>query len=297
MVFLRDADSERRIRHLRRNLQPIRVRGWDWESPPVRPVLNMGFGVSELTSRYCETMRDIYVRRVLGRRPRTTPLMLKGAIYHEAIFRAATDVKRFLFSNGISTGHSIIQALLPKAEDEAARLLMEAGTDDDNLRRDASLIYRFFVIQLAAEIDRVLSKHPHIELDSLVFISLPYACERVVDGSLVGLGRQIRIDLLQEGIIIDVKTGEPRDFHKLGPVGYALALEADSGIPADIGAIMYVRVEDWPLISYDIFELSDELRVEFLSLRDEASAIVANSEDPGRPLTCPESCPFWEACT
>jgi len=297
MVFLRDASSEKRIRFLRQNLQPIRIRGWNWESHPVKPILNLGFGVSELVSRYCETMRDVYVRRVLGRRPNTTPLMLKGVVYHEAIFRALTDVKRFLFSNGISTGHSIIQALLPNSDNRIAQLLKDVGVDNEGLRNDASLIYRFFVIQLAAEVDKALSMHPHIELDSLVFISLPSICERVVDGSFIGLGKQIRMDLLQEGIVIDIKTGEPRDFHRLGPVGYALALEADSGMPIDIGAIMYVKVDKWPLISYDIFELSDELRTEFLSLRDEASAIVANSEDPGRPSNCSESCPFWEVCT
>ncbi|MEM3870679.1 MAG: type I-A CRISPR-associated protein Cas4/Csa1 [Candidatus Korarchaeum sp.] len=297
MIFLRDPGSEKRIRFLRQNLQPIRVRGWNWESPPVKPVLNMGFGVSELTSRYCGTMRDVYVRRVLGRRPSATPLMLRGVVYHEAISRAITDVKRFLFSNGISTGHSLLEALLPRAEDSVTQLLNELRTEEESLRKDASTLYRFVVIQLAAEVDRTLSKHPNIELDSLVFNSLPHISERVVDGSLIGLGKQIKIDLLLEGIIIDIKTGEPRDFHRLGPVGYALALEADSGTPVDIGAVMYVRVDRWPLISYDIFEISDELRLEFLSLRDEASAIVANSEDPGRPISCSDSCPFWEVCS
>lgn len=297
MVFLRDASSEKRIRFLRQNLRPIRVRGWNWESPPVKPVLNLGLGVSELTSRYCKTMRDIYVRRVLGRRPNVTSLMLRGLAYHEAISRAITDTKRFLFSNGISTGYAVLEALLPKAEDSVVQLLRDLKADEGDLKREVLALYRFILIQLAAEVDRTLSKHPYIELDSLVFNSLPSITERVVDGNLIGLGEQVRIDLLMEGIVVDVKTGEPRDFHRLGPVGYALALEADSGTPVDIGVVMYVRVDRWPLISYDIFELSDELRFEFLSLRDEASAIVANSEDPGRPLDCSESCPFWEACS
>ncbi|MDW8035684.1 MAG: type I-A CRISPR-associated protein Cas4/Csa1 [Candidatus Korarchaeum sp.] len=296
MVFLKDADSEKRIRFLRQNLQPIRIRGWNWESPPVKPVLNLGLGVSELVSRYCGTMRDIYIKRVLGRKPIMTPLILRGLIYHEAISNAITDVKRFLFSRGISTGYEVLRALLPTVEESVTKLLNEVGVTDEDLKRDASTLYRFIVIQLAAEVDRTLSRHPRIELDSLVFNSLPTISERVVDGSLIGLGRQVRIDLLLEGIIVDVKTGEMRDFHRLGPVGYALALEADSGTPVDLGAVMYVRVSEWPLISYDIFELSDELRMEFLSLRDEASAILVNSEDPGRPLDCSELCPLWEAC-
>lgn len=297
MVFLTDPDNEKRIRYLRRNSQPIRVRGWNWESPPVKPTIKIGFGVSELASRYCETMRDIYLRRVLSIKPEMTPLMLRGIVFHETVSRVITDVKKFLFSKGVTPGYEMASELMQESESRVDCLLGELNVRDPDLRKDALALYKFFLIQLAAEVDRTLAKHPRIELDSLVFNSLPSITERVVDGSLIGLGKQIRVDLLLEGgIVVDIKTGEPRDFHRLGPVGYALALEADSGIPVDIGVIMYVRVDDWPVISYDIFDLGDELRIEFLSLRDEATAIVSNSEDPGKPFSCSENCPFKEVC-
>ena len=295
MIF-RDYDIDKRIMFLRKRMAPIKIRGWNWESPPVKPVINIGLGVSELASRYCTTMRDIYLRRVLGKKPKPNSLMIRGAAYHTIISRVYTDAKRLILKMGIVQGCVLLEELNNMAESSSRDVLSSLGLNEEaELIEELKSLYKFFSIQIAAEIDRNLSKHPYIELDSLIN-SMPVT-ERVVDGSLLGLGKQLRVDLLLEGgILIDVKTGDRRDFHKLGLVGYALALEADSGIPADIGILAYLRVDGRPQISYDIFELSDELRLEFLSLRDEATSIVSNEEDPGISQNCNEFCPFYGVC-
>ncbi len=298
MPILRRRELEKRIRALRMDLPPIRVRGWHWDSPPVKPPLNLGLGVSEIASRYCETMRDIYLRRVLGRRPALSSHAVRGILFHEAISRAITDSKRLLFSRGITPGYSIVEGLLPPAWETVRSILSELGSDESSdLLEEAVKLYKYVIVQVAASVDRVLSKHPFIDLDSLVAMAIPPITERVVDGSLIGLGRQLRADLYSEGgVVVDIKTGERRDFHRLAPTGYALAIEADSESPVDFGIIAYVRVNGWPTFTYDVFPITDELRTEFLTLRDEAIAIVANEEDPGRPASCPESCPFREVC-
>jgi CRISPR-associated protein Csa1 len=294
-MILRDADIDKRIMFLRKRMTPIKIRGWNWESPPVKPAINIGLGISELVSRYCTTMRDIYLRRVLGKKPKPNALMTRGVAYHNIISRVYTDAKRVIFRMGIVQGSVLLEELMNMAGSSSREIAASSGLDD-TLTEELESLYKFFAIQIAAEIDRNLSKHPYIELDSLIYRSLPVT-ERVVDGSLLGLGKQLKVDLLSEGgIIIDIKTGDRRDFHRLGLAGYALALEADSGIPADIGILAYLKVNGRPQVSYDIFELSDELRMEFLSLRDEATSIVSNEEDPGMPPECSELCPFHGVC-
>ncbi len=299
MPILRRRELEKRIRSLRLDLPPIKIRGWDWDTPPVKPPLNLGLGVSEIASRYCETMRDIYVRRVLRRRPEVTLPAIKGSLFHEAISRAITDSKRLLFSEGIVSGYSIVEELLPRSSEAITSILegMKVREAPYQMVEEAVKLYKYVVVQVAASVDRILSKHPFIDLDSLTAMAIPPITERVVDGSLIGLGRQLRVDLYSEGgVVVDIKTGERRDFHRLAPTGYALALEADSEMPIDFGIIAYVRVDGWPTFSYDVFTITDELRTQFLELRDEAIALVANEEDPGRPVSCPDTCPFREAC-
>ncbi len=303
MPILRRRELEKRIRSLRISSPPARIRGWDWDSPPVRPPLNLGLGVSELAGRYCDTMRDIYVRRILHLRPKLSFAAMRGVVYHEVISRAITDSKRFIFNSGMIPGHEIVEKLLPEATRVVKELASDLGVEheDDSgfneLMDGAVRLYKYVVVQVAGNLDRILSKHPWIDLDSLVAMSVPPITEMVVDGSLIGLSQQLRVDLYSEGsVVADIKTGEQRSFHRLAPTGYALALEADQEAPVDFGIIAYVRVEKWPTFKYDVFPITDELRTEFLSIRDEAIAIISNEEDPGRPVRCPESCPFREVC-
>ncbi len=295
MPVLRKRELEKRIRSLRVDMGPVKVRGWDWDSPPVRPPYDVRLGVSEVASRYCETMRDIFVRRVLGRKGVMTPHATRGVLFHETVAKAITDAKRFLFREGVTPGYKMLEELLVRSTD-SVKSIMEGEVPLD-LFEEAVSLYKYIVVQIASEVDRVLSKHPYIDLDSLVAMSIPPVAERVVDGSLIGLGSQLRVDLYSEGgVVVDIKTGERRDFHKLSPTGYALAIEADIEMPVDFGVIAYVRVDKWPVFRYEVFPITDELRIQFLSLRDEAMAIVANAEDPGRPERCPETCPLREVC-
>ncbi len=307
MPILRRRELEKKIRSIRLNAPPAKIRGWDWDSPPVRPPLNLGLGVSELASRYCETMRDIYVRRVLNLKPKFSFAMVRGIIYHEVISKAITDSKRFLFNSGPAPGHEVVERLLPEAPEVVRAITAdldanvseenETGGDLEGLIDEAVRLYKYVVVQVASNVDRILSKHPWVDLDSLVAMSVPPITERLVDGSLIGLSQQLRVDLYSEGsVVTDIKTGEPRDFHRLAPTGYALALEADQEVPVDFGIIAYVKVGKWPTFRYEVFPITDELRTEFLTLRDEAIAIISNEEDPGKPLRCPDSCPFREVC-
>jgi CRISPR/Cas system-associated exonuclease Cas4 (RecB family) len=76
----------------------------------------------------------------------------------------------------------------------------------------------------------------------------------------------------------------------LGLAGYALVLEAVYEFPVDVGVTVYANLEDDRLhIKREFTLIGDELRMEFVEVRDEKQRMVAEELDPG---PC-EGCEAW----
>jgi len=313
LFFLDRLDLDRRFRLLRRELESRGIseelRGWSFDSPPVEPPLrSILFGVSELAGRYCQSMRDIYIRRILNIRPPPSIKMARGIVLHAINREALSAVKRFLFSGGVKSGSEIVENLISLTKDivdktitEAENVLGKLSEEIKNqLRTEASAFFRFLTIQAAARIDQAISKYPHSDVDSIISVAVPPVIERKVDGSLVGLSRELSVDIYTPfNAVADLKTGEVRGFHPYAATGYALAMEAEEGIAVDFGFIIYIQIEASrlvPTFRLRYFVISDELRREFLELRDEAYEVLSVGKDPGKPSKCPEYCPYYDVC-
>jgi CRISPR-associated protein Csa1 len=313
LFFLDRLDLDRRFRLLRRELEVRGVgeelRGWSFDSPPVEPPSrSVLFSVSELAGRYCQSMRDVYLRRVLNVKPPPSVKMARGIVLHAVNRESISAVKRLLFSGEVESGSELVEDLLPLARDVADRAITEAEvhlaklSDDvkDQLRVEASAFFRFLAVQAAARVDQAISKYPHSDVDSIISVAVPPVVERKVDGSLVGLSRELSVDIYTPfNAIADLKTGEVREFHPYAATGYALAMEAEEGIPVDFGFVIYVQIEPLRLVpSFRLryFVIGDELRREFLELRDEAYEVVSVGRDPGKPPKCPDYCPYYVIC-
>jgi CRISPR-associated protein Csa1 len=313
MFFLNKADLDKKFKLLRTELQNLGIseelRGWNWQSPPVEPpARNMFFGVSDLAARYCKTLRDIYLKRIENIKPPPNLKMFEGIIYHGMATDAVTKVKSLLFEKGIIGGANIIEDLMPNIENAYERIIWDASNtvgkleerDVEAVRRKASSFYKYLLVQAASKVDLVLSKFPHIDVDSLVNQAVPPIVERKVDGSLIGLSKELSADVYTPAYAVaDLKTGEIRDFHPYAPTGYALAMEADEETAVNFGMIIYVKLSPYrpvPTIQTKTFLIGDELRREFLEIRDEAFEIVSNARDPGKPAACPDFCPYYQVC-
>jgi CRISPR-associated protein Csa1 len=313
MFFLNKADLGKRFKILRTELQSLGIseelRGWNWQSAPVEPpVRNVFFGVGDLAARYCKTLRDIYLKKVENVKPPPNIKMFEGIIYHSVAADAVTRVKSSLFEKGIVGGADLIEGLAPTIDQACERLALEAVNavgkieerDMEAVKRKARLFYRYLLVQAASRVDLVLSKFPHIDVDSLVNQAVPPIVERKVDGSLIGLSKELSADVYTPAYAVaDLKTGEVRDFHPYAPTGYALAVEADEETAVDFGMIIYVKLfthRPVPTVQTKCFVISDELRREFLEIRDEALDIVSNAKDPGKPASCPAFCPYYQIC-
>ncbi|MEM3382790.1 MAG: type I-A CRISPR-associated protein Cas4/Csa1 [Nitrososphaerales archaeon] len=313
MFFLSRSDLDKKFKQLRLELQSVGIsdelRGWSWENYPVSsPHKGLLLSVSELASRYCDTFRDIYLRRVECKLPPPSLKMFEGIVYHFIASESTVRVKKFIFDKGLVSGSDLIEALLPQSKSIAEMAIENTesniGKIDDNIAfnvlNKASKLYRFLIVQAASQLDRALTKFPHIDVDSLINLAIPPIVERKVDGSLIGLSKELSVDIYAPAYAVaDIKTGEVRNFHKYALTGYALALEADEETAVNFGLTIYVRMEEdrpVPTIHIKHYLISDELRREFLEIRDEAFEIVMNKRDPGKPSTCPSFCPYYQVC-
>ena len=312
MLFLDRADMDKRFRVLRQELsqRPISddLRGWSFEKPPVKPIsTTLRFGVGELAARYCETLRDIYLKRVMRVKPPPNFKMVRGVAFHEVMKAALFDVKKFIYDNPNGCGKDMLVSLLPKSQTVGCEALCKAesvlgsklGEGEAKLTELGCInLYGFLIVQGAAALDRMLSKYPHAEPDSIVNAAVPPVVERRVDGSLIGLSTELSVDIYTPfNAIADVKTGEVRSFHPLTLAGYALAIEGDEGISVDYGFIIYVKLErKVPSFAIKPLIVSEEFRREFLEVRDEACSVVESGRDPGKPSRCPTFCPYYGVC-
>ncbi|MDJ0274756.1 MAG: type I-A CRISPR-associated protein Cas4/Csa1 [Aigarchaeota archaeon] len=311
MFFLRREEFERRIRILRDQgdasaISP-ELRGWNNSRPPVKPIGRHLLSVSELASRYCPTMRDIYLRRVARIQPPPNFKTFRGLVYHFIINQLTVRSKRHIFERGKIAGPELFELLLeeePVAVESAVRdayARVQISEDEArSLTPLASKLYRFLALQVAASVDLTHSRFPHADVDSLVNESIPAVSEMKVDGSLVGLSRELSVDIYTPyNTVIDVKTGDVRSFHRYVGAGYALAIESDKGVEVNFGITLYISVQPSapaPEVKADYYVIGDELRREFLELRDEAQLLIERGKDPGMPVRCPEFCPYYTIC-
>jgi CRISPR-associated protein Csa1 len=314
MFFIDRLDLDRNLQILREELESRGgisedLRGWSWnKNSRVRPLGEFKLPVSEVTHRYCPTYRDIYLKRIAKVSAPPSLKTVRGIAYHEVFHEASFKVKQFIYSNRIISGGELINEFFPKLEDYVERIvnLTENKTfklnqvDRDLIKRECYILYRFLIIQAASKIDYALSKYRFINQESLVNEVLPSISEMKVDGSLVGFSKELSVDIYTPfNAIADIKTGDVRSFHKHILAAYALAIESSERIPIDFGMIIYVKIDlerQVPYFKIDYFIIGDELRIETLEFRDKSFEILTVAKDPGKPLHCPDYCPYFSYC-
>lgn len=282
------------------------LRGWNWSNDVLSPPLEgVYLGVSELANRYCSTYRDVYLKRVLSKPAPFSYKTVRGWIYHTVCKRVVEKAKSMLYHEGIVNGHRLYSSLLIDRRDIIDKVLEEYRVPSylkeyeiEKLKREAEALYSFLALQAAAKLDRVLSRISRPDLESVISKVIPVDVERIVNGQLLGLSSELKIDMFADKrIVIEIKTGDIRDFHKYAVTGYALAVESDLDIPIDYGIVSYISLKEENVkIRNKIYFIGDELRREFLEIRDEAFNVIRRGIDPGKPPECPEYCVYYGVC-
>lgn len=282
------------------------LRGWSWDKPPVEPAIpGFSLGVSEVAGGFCGSMRDIYLRHVVGARAKPSPRMAEGRLYHEVMRWVVEVFKKAIYSRGLVDGYSVFEEVSSRGPrfvaDLASKVFSEAGLGEPSMRtvERGVRLWRYLALRMSAALDDERSKHPGIFVDSLVTKAVPQVAEYRVDGSRIGLSRELSVDVFMPTyMVVDYKTGRRRDSYRLALAGYALALESELEVPVNVGALIYVWFDDagLPIVRSEYYFIGDELRRDFLDRRDAALEIVYHGRDPGKAPRCSRWCPYAEYC-
>jgi CRISPR-associated protein Csa1 len=283
-MFMPTAEEKKRL--LRSTIPRARklgvddtLRGWSWSSPPLLSPYEVPLGLAEVANAYCQSGRDVYARRVLGETPEPNEKMLLGGALHAALRDWTVHAKKTLYICGAERPEKAMREI--------------RAFPDPNLPEVGSLVsYQADAIEF--RLREALGQFPRIKTDALVAQVLPVTLGAMLDGAFLGLSRRLSTDLLNLGepcILNIIFDDHERDFHPLTLAGYALVLEAVYEFPVDVGVTIYASIEDSRLrIEREFTVLGDELRMEFIEIRDEKQRMVADELDPGPCEGCQEWC-------
>jgi CRISPR-associated protein Csa1 len=282
------------------------LRGWNWSNDLLSPpVDNLFLGVSEVANRYCPNYRDVYLRRVANIPAPVTIKTVRGWVYHALCSEFPGLVRGRLYSHGLMRGCDLFRILSGERDGFVDSIFKRygvekyvSGSDYDSLRSDSSILFDFMALNVSARLDEIISELSYPKVENVVGRLMPEFEEKIVDGRFLGLSRELRVDVFMDNrLVIDVKTGDVRDFHKYTLAGYALAIEADLEVPVDYGVILYLAVKDgFVKVKSDLYFIDDALRREFIEVRDKAFDVIQVGEDPGYPPSCPDYCIYYDYC-
>jgi len=289
---------EKAVRTLRKQLESFGIseelRGYCWDRPPVEPLNDVKIAVSDLNG-FCSTRRDLYLKYVLKERAKPNKYMLRGLAVHKTIRETIVTLRRAIYT-GCDSGEEIVREYFNDCK-LPDRICRELNLTSDCVRNEVSKLYRYIVLQVAAKVDELRSKYSDVDAENIAGLVLPPVVERKIDGGPVGLSRNLSLDVFTPySVAVDFKSGYERSEHMLSITGYALALEADDEIDVNFGAVVYVRIGRSVRIDQKLFLISDELRREFLEVRDEIAELIESGADPGMPCECPKCCCYYDVC-
>ncbi|MEW6228936.1 MAG: type I-A CRISPR-associated protein Cas4/Csa1 [Bacillota bacterium] len=304
VYFLTDEERQKLLKGILPKSRSFEIapelRGWNWHQPPLEPAYDVPLAVYEVAGKYCSTGRDVYLRKVQHCRATPNKDMVMGSAFHEALADILVRAKRLIYVHGVDNLREILRGLQEPTQGITEKHKHELSTEDFiELDRRLTTIYEFEVARLSIRIQDAVAKQPYIREDSLVATAIPVMVEQRLDGSFLGLSQMLSADafVLPEPMIMDLKYGEARKFHKLATTGYALVMESVYEYPVNLGCIVYLKFNgDRITISKDIHIIDDELRQWFMEERDQKARMLYEEIDPGVSKDCYPTCPFRKYC-
>ncbi len=272
--------------HLLRYKDPIdeEFRGWNWSRPPIKPRAYLGLSISELTHP-CKTKRYVWLKRMEGVKPKPNNGLIVGAIVHEVISKVIVIVSKHVYDSFKPW------KCISEVRDAVLKIVKDHEVNDEGIRDWLIDIAEYITLQLIADAS-------WNSIGAGIGPWMPWHSEVKVDGSLIGLSKDLRVDALVNGsVIVEFKVTKPRPEYRLSLAGYALAIESNWEIPIDYGMLIYINgVGRSPKITIDPIFISNDLRRDFLEVRDEVIDMLLSEREPPVSSNCPSNCPFKHIC-
>ncbi|AGB40915.1 CRISPR-associated protein Cas4/Csa1, subtype I-A/APERN [Halobacteroides halobius DSM 5150] len=304
MYFLTSEERQKLVRGLLPKARQMEIsdelRGWNWNQPPLEAMYEEKLALYEIAGKYCPTGRDLYLRKVEGVKTEWNQAMIQGKVLHDTLAELLVKAKKLMYCHGIEGQKIIIEKL--QEVSFVALEKWESKLDQEfylELKEKIKLMWQFEYNQLVVRMQGLLAKQPYIGVDSLVNLTIPIVVEQKLDGSFLGLSSYLSADAFNycEPMILDLKFGKPKDFHKLTITGYALVMESIYSYPVSVGCLVYPEFRGDRIVVKKEFEIiDDELRQWFIEERDEKMRMVCEEIDPEVAQNCYQTCPYYEQC-
>jgi len=274
------------------------LRGWSWSSPPLLYPYSFQLPVSDLASGFCESGRFVYLKYVAKERERPNWRLRRGSLVHYVLSESSRAAKSIVLR-----GVSDPQEFKGEFMEEGRKLLSSCKEQFKDLK-DVEKVFELLWLRAAdafsSELSRAASRSPYLSMDGLAFLVAPFTTEFPIDGSLIGLSKTLRVDLMvYPNILAEVKTRGWRPDYEIGLAAYALAFESQYEVPINHGVVVLVRIDasKGDLKVYErLVRISDSLRQAFIDKRDGYARIVEESIDPGKAKSCDPDCPYLHVC-
>jgi len=265
------------------------LRGWNWHQPPLKPYFdNVRLPMYEVSSKYCPTNRDVYLRHIEKVYPAPSSRMALGKLFHGVV---SDSLRAFLQRQELS-----FESWWQKVR------WQEIAEKPENVIGPCRKVWEFMQKMCEAKLAEVSCRQIYASELDLVSSAVPFLVEHKISGELLGLSDVLSVDCYDylRAIMFDLKVaGVKEEWHRLYSVGYALVFESVHEVPVDICCTVYLAVDGGKIsIQKDLFFANDELRQWWIEERDKKLEIVAERKDPGKPerSQCKECCQFYGVC-
>ena len=274
------------------------LRGWSWSSPPLLYTYSFQLPVSDLASGFCESGRFVYLKYVAEERERPNWRLRRGSLVHHVLSESSRAAKSIVLRGVLDP-----QEFKSEFVEEGRKVLSSCKEQFKDLK-DVEKVFELLWLRAAdafsSELSRAASRSPYLPIDGLAFLVAPFTTEFPIDGSLIGLSKTLRVDLMvYPNILAEVKTRRWHPDYEIGLAAYALAFESQYEVPINHGVVVLVRIDasKGDLKVYErLVRISDSLRQAFIDKRDGYARIIEDSVDPGKAKSCDPDCPYLHVC-
>ncbi len=293
MYFLSDIEQKQLLYQLLPTAREVGVskelRGWNWHQSPLKPYFdNVKLPMYQISSKYCPTSRDIYLRNIEKKFCPPNSRMAIGKLFHGIVSDCLQSVRQR-------------QNLSFDAWWQKIRW-QEIGENPEKVIDSCRQVWDFTQKMCDAQLAELSCSQPYASETDLLGTAVPFLVEHKLSGELLGLSDILSVDCFDylRTIMFDLKvTSIKEDWHRLYSLGYALVFESIHEVPVDICCTVYLSVENGKIsVQKDLFFANDELRQWWLEERDKKLEIVAERKDPGKPecSQCKEYCQYYKVC-
>jgi CRISPR-associated protein Csa1 len=280
------------------------VRGWNWNTYPLASPSRLRLSVSDIFNGFCDSLRIIYLRYVRRERldENDIPIpVVEGSFIHRVFTEAVRYGKGLMYRESIFDACEFREHFEQVRNTKFNELYSDFKTVPHNRAERIFLkIWGLAAHTYSASLDRLKLRSPYLVPDGLASTVIPLTTENPIDGSLIGLNRNIRLDaVLWPATLIELKTRGRHPDDALALTAYAIAFESEYEVPQNFGVVLYLRFDhdgnDFKVYEETV-QFSDRLRTTFIERRDRALTLLDEGVDPGPPPECSLHCPYLKVC-